>query len=114
MAIPTLLTMGKVHHTLVANEKRIRAGIILETAEAREVHHFCTLLGFGADAICPYLAMEAIFALQEDGKIAADQTRDQLVAKYINVRRLLPSSWVFLNAWIPLMCLRLQGSLCCF
>lgn len=40
------------------------AGLLVETGEAREVHQFCTLLGYGADAICPYLAMDALLALR--------------------------------------------------
>jgi hypothetical protein len=50
--------------------------------QAREVHQFATMLGYGADAICPYLAYEALFALQAAGKLPGDLTRDQIVAKY--------------------------------
>lgn len=62
-------------------------GLIIESAEPREVHHFCTLVGFGADAICPYLAIEAIWRLQNDGKIPPKptgefRTKDELVKKY--------------------------------
>ena len=58
------MSVGHVHHHLVNQQKRSRVGLLVETAEAREVHHFCLLIGYGADAICPYLAMEAIVALQ--------------------------------------------------
>jgi hypothetical protein len=51
--------------------------------QAREVHQFCTLVGYGADAICPYLAYEALFALHETGKLPAAMSRDDIVAKYI-------------------------------
>lgn len=51
--------------------------------QAREVHQFCTLVGYGADAICPYLAYEGLFALHETGKLPAALTRDDIVAKYI-------------------------------
>jgi hypothetical protein len=51
--------------------------------QAREVHQFCTLVGYGADAICPYLAYEALFALHETGKLPAAMSRDEIVAKYI-------------------------------
>jgi Glutamate synthase central domain len=86
VAVPSLLAVGRVHHWLVDSEKRTRVGVVLETAEAREVHHFCTLIGFGADAICPYLGIEALFALQEDGKIPAHLTKRDIVDKYFHVR----------------------------
>jgi glutamate synthase (NADPH/NADH) large chain len=59
-AIPTLLAMGGLHHYLVKKGTRTLVSIILETGEAREVHHFSTLIGFGADAINPYMAFESI------------------------------------------------------
>lgn len=85
MAIPTLLVCGQVHHHLVRTQMRSRVGLLLETSEAREVHHFCTLIGYGADAICPYLAFETLAALREDGKLKAEETDDILAVKYIKV-----------------------------
>ncbi len=61
------------------------AGLVVESGEARDVHHMCTLLGYGADAICPYLAMEAIVALQEDGKVDGRASRLDLIHNYIKV-----------------------------
>ena len=61
------------------------AGLLLETGEARDVHQMCTLLGYGADAICPYLAMEAIVALQEDGKVDGRASHLDLINNYIKV-----------------------------
>ena len=61
------------------------AGLVVESGEARDVHHMCTLLGYGADAICPYLAMEAIVALQEDGKVDGRASRLDLIDSYIKV-----------------------------
>ena len=55
-----LLATAAVHHHLVRQGLRMQTGLVVETGEAREVHHFCVLVGYGADAICPYLAMEAI------------------------------------------------------
>ncbi|KAF8066383.1 Glutamate synthase [NADH] [Scenedesmus sp. PABB004] len=81
--LPSLLATGAVHHHLVALKQRTRVGLIVETGEAREVHQFCTLVGYGADAICPYLAYEGLFALHECGKLPAALTRDDLVSKYI-------------------------------
>ena len=59
-AIPTLLVMSGLHHHLVAAGTRTRVSILLETGEAREVHHFAVLLGYGADAINPYMAFETL------------------------------------------------------
>ncbi|XP_052172313.1 LOW QUALITY PROTEIN: glutamate synthase 1 [NADH], chloroplastic [Diospyros lotus] len=87
VAISSLLAVGAVHHHLVKKLERTRIGLVVESAEPREVHHFCTLVGFGADAICPYLAIEAIWRLQVDGKIPPKASgeflsKDELVKKY--------------------------------
>ncbi|XWS48539.1 hypothetical protein CRYUN_Cryun13aG0086800 [Craigia yunnanensis] len=87
VAVSSLLAVGAVHHHLVKKLERTRVGLIVESAEPREVHHFCTLVGFGADALCPYLAIEAIWRLQVDGKIPPKssgefQSKDELVKKY--------------------------------
>ncbi|XP_007039009.2 PREDICTED: glutamate synthase 1 [NADH], chloroplastic isoform X1 [Theobroma cacao] len=86
-AVSSLLAVGAVHHHLVKKLERTRVGLIVESAEPREVHHFCTLVGFGADAICPYLAIEAIWRLQVDGKIPPKSSgefysKHELVKKY--------------------------------
>ena len=60
--LSALLATSTVHHHLVDKQLRTRIGIIVETGEAREVHHHCLLTGFGADGIHPYLGMEAIIA----------------------------------------------------
>jgi glutamate synthase (NADPH/NADH) large chain len=70
--VSALLACGAVHHHLVARAKRTRIGIVLETGEAREVHHHCLLVGYGADGINPYLAFEALFQSVEDGHLDAD------------------------------------------
>ncbi|HLP40821.1 MAG TPA: glutamate synthase central domain-containing protein, partial [Fibrobacteria bacterium] len=59
-AIPALLAVSAVHHHLIREGTRSQCGIIIETGEAREVHHFALLLGYGASAINPYLAFETI------------------------------------------------------
>jgi len=58
--IPALLLVGAVHHHLLAQRTRTRVGLVVETGEAREVHHFALLLGYGAAAINPYLAFDTI------------------------------------------------------
>jgi len=65
--ISALLASGTVHQFLVANETRSAIGLVLETGEAREVHHHCLLIGYGADAINPYLAFEALWDSRERG-----------------------------------------------
>ncbi|KAI7845826.1 hypothetical protein COHA_000736 [Chlorella ohadii] len=83
VAMSSLMAVGHVHHTLVNLQKRSRAGLLLETAEAREVHHIGLLLGYGVDAICPYLAFETLAALQEDGHIPGDLSLEKLADNYI-------------------------------
>lgn len=60
LAIPSLLATASVHHALIRSGQRKQTSLVIETGEAREVHHFATLLGYGADAICPWLALEVI------------------------------------------------------
>ena len=68
--VSALLATGAVHHYLVQNQLRTRIGIVVETGEAREVHHHCLLIGYGADAINPYLAFEALFQAKRDGLLS--------------------------------------------
>jgi glutamate synthase domain-containing protein 2/glutamate synthase domain-containing protein 1/glutamate synthase domain-containing protein 3 len=68
--IPSLLAVSSVHHHLVREGTRLRAGIILESGEPREVHHFATLIGFGVSAINPYLMLETLDELVYKGLIA--------------------------------------------
>lgn len=67
VAVSSLLACGAVHHHLVRAAKRTQIGIVLETGEAREVHHHCLLVGYGADAINPYLAFESLWQASRDG-----------------------------------------------
>jgi glutamate synthase (NADPH/NADH) large chain len=82
--VSALLACGAVHHHLVRTEKRTRVGIVIETGEAREVHHHCCLIGYGADAINPYLAFEALWKERRlrtlDAKRFPDD--DKIVAGY--------------------------------
>jgi glutamate synthase (NADPH/NADH) large chain len=66
IAVSALLATGAVHHHLIKHAKRTRIGIVVETGEAREVHHHCMLIGYGADAINPYLAYEALWQARRD------------------------------------------------
>ncbi|MBW3543653.1 MAG: glutamate synthase subunit alpha, partial [Planctomycetes bacterium] len=80
--LPSLLACGAVHHHLVKHEERTRIGIVLESGEAREVHHHCLLTGYGADAINPYIAFEALKQTREDGIIGPEWTDEKIVAAY--------------------------------
>ncbi len=82
--LSSLLACGAVHHHLIRKVKRTRIGIILETGEAREVHHHCLLIGYGADAINPYLAFEALWQArcQQLPEVAEFKDDDEIVAAY--------------------------------
>jgi glutamate synthase domain-containing protein 2/glutamate synthase domain-containing protein 1/glutamate synthase domain-containing protein 3 len=68
VGIPSLLACAGLHHHLIRQGTRTKASIVVETGEARELHHFATLIGYGANAINPYLAFESIEALIKDEK----------------------------------------------
>ena len=67
VAISSLLACSSIHHYLVKKEKRTQLGLIVESGEAREVHHHCLLIGYGADAINPYLAFDVLEKSLDDG-----------------------------------------------
>jgi glutamate synthase (NADPH) large chain len=68
--IPSLLLTGSVHHHLIAERSRTRAGLIVESGDARECHHIALLLGYGAAAVCPYLAVESVEEMVRRGVLA--------------------------------------------
>ena len=68
--IPSLLAVAAIHHHLVREGTRLRAGLVLESGEPREVHHFATLIGYGASAINPYVMLDTIDELTAQGRIA--------------------------------------------
>jgi glutamate synthase (NADPH/NADH) large chain len=80
--VSALLATGAVHHHLVRCNKRTRIGIVVETGEAREVHHHCLLVGYGADAINPYHAFEALWQARRDGMLDESYTDEKLVKAY--------------------------------
>jgi len=71
-ALPALLAVGAVHHYLVQKALRTRVGIIVESAEPRETHHFALLFGYGADCINPYLAYAAVEYLVQEKELPQD------------------------------------------
>ena len=72
VAIPSLLAVSAIEQHLIRTKKRTAVSIILESAEPRDVHHFATLLGYGARAVNPYLAHDCIAELVESGKLDKD------------------------------------------
>lgn len=80
--LSALVATGSVHHHLVKNKLRSRVALMVETAEAREVHHMCVLLGYGADAICPWLTFEAIMKLSRENAIKGDVSAEKGIANW--------------------------------
>jgi glutamate synthase domain-containing protein 2/glutamate synthase domain-containing protein 1/glutamate synthase domain-containing protein 3 len=81
--IPSLLAVGALHQGLLRRKLRGEAGLVIESGEPREVMHFCLLCGFGANAVNPYLALETLPKLQQEGDLPKNQTLDELTEHYI-------------------------------
>ncbi len=79
--IPSLLATAAVHHHLIRKGLRTSVGLVVETGEPREVHHFCCLAGYGAEAINPYLAFETLRAMRDE--IPEEVDEDEIVKRYI-------------------------------
>ncbi|EHQ87944.1 glutamate synthase large subunit [Desulfosporosinus youngiae] len=92
-AIPALLASSGLHHHLIRREIRTNLGIVLESGEPREVHHFCTLIGYGVTAVNPYLAYETIRDLAEkdllDGLSYAEAKKNFIKASVKGVLKVL-------------------------
>ncbi|PRT52496.1 Putative glutamate synthase [NADPH] [Wickerhamiella sorbophila] len=82
IAVSSLVATAAVHHYLVKQKERSHVALVTETAEAREVHHMCVLVGYGADAICPYLAMETLLKLNREGLLANKLTSQQVIDNF--------------------------------
>ncbi len=80
--IPSLLLTSAVHHHLIREKTRTRVGLVVEAGDVREVHHVALLIGYGAAAINPYLAMETIEDLIDTGQITG-VAREKAVAHYV-------------------------------
>jgi glutamate synthase domain-containing protein 2/glutamate synthase domain-containing protein 1/glutamate synthase domain-containing protein 3 len=81
-ALPALLAVGAVHHYLVQKALRTRVGIIVESAEPRETHHFALLFGYGADCVNPYLAYAAVEYLVQEKELS--QATPEALKNYRN------------------------------
>ncbi|HEU4466071.1 MAG TPA: glutamate synthase central domain-containing protein, partial [Agromyces sp.] len=80
--IPSLLMLSAVHHHLIRSETRMKVGLVVEAGDVREVHHVALLVGFGASAVNPYLAMETCENLVRSG-VLASVTPEQAVRNVI-------------------------------
>lgn len=83
IAIPALLATAAVHHHLIRKGLRTSVGLVVETGEAREVHHFCVLAGYGAEAINPYLAFETLSDMHTRGDFPDVVDAQEVVQRYI-------------------------------
>ena len=81
--IPSLLATAAVHHHLIREGSRTQAGLVIETGEAREVHHFCLLIGYGAGAINPYVAFETIADMKKQNLLPESLSMEQAKKNYI-------------------------------
>jgi glutamate synthase (NADPH/NADH) large chain len=81
-AIPSLLATAAVHHHLVREGTRTRCGLIIETGDAREVHHMCLLIGYGAGAVNPWVAFETLDDMISEG-LLPDTDHKRAVKNYI-------------------------------
>jgi glutamate synthase (NADPH/NADH) large chain len=80
--IPSLLSVASVHHRLIADQTRTKVGLVVETGDAREIHHMALLLSYGAGAINPYLAFDSIVDLIREGQLAG-LTPQRAIRNYI-------------------------------
>ncbi|MGR8933478.1 MAG: glutamate synthase large subunit [Gammaproteobacteria bacterium] len=81
IAIPALLATSAVHHHLIRAGLRTDVGLVVETGEAREVHHFCLLAGYGAEAVNPYLALDTLSSLRN--KLPEVLSEEEIHKRYI-------------------------------
>ncbi|MBX5478590.1 MAG: glutamate synthase large subunit [Pyrinomonas methylaliphatogenes] len=81
--IPALLATSAVHHHLIREGTRTAVGLVVESGEPREVHHFCLLIGYGASAVNPYLAFETLADMIREGMLPDGLTFDKACRNYI-------------------------------
>ena len=83
IAIPALLATAAVHHHLIRKGLRTSVGLVVESGEPREIHHFCVLAGFGAEAINPYLAFETLAEMHLNDEFPEEVDTTEIVERYI-------------------------------
>jgi len=88
MALPSLLSVGAVHQHLLKTKQRPKAAIFAEAGDAKEVHDYATLFGYGCDGVCPYIAYEALSKMNAEGLVEAKAKRefsdDEIMNNYRN------------------------------
>jgi glutamate synthase domain-containing protein 2/glutamate synthase domain-containing protein 1/glutamate synthase domain-containing protein 3 len=84
VAMPSLLAVAAVHHHLVRAGTRLRTGLVIETGEAREIHHMATLIGYGAAAINPYLMFESLDELADRSLLPEEVDQEQAEIRIVN------------------------------
>ena len=82
--VPSLMAIGAVHHHLVKKNLRTRAGLVVEAGDAWETHHFATIIGYGASAVYPFIAMDTLRALAAAGRLQEGIDADKAVSNYQN------------------------------
>nr|CAD2200522.1 unnamed protein product [Meloidogyne enterolobii] len=80
--ISALLALGAIHQCLIKQRLRMKVALIIESGEVKQVHDFCVLLGYGADAICPYMVYETCYRLRTMGLLDKNLTDDDVVQGY--------------------------------
>ncbi len=83
IAIPALLATAAVHHHLIRKGLRTSVGLVVESGEPREIHHFACLAGYGAEAINPYLAFDTLLDMHKRGEFPPEVDAYEIVARYI-------------------------------
>ena len=83
VAMPALLATAAVHHHLVREGTRLQIGLIVETGQAKEIHHVACLIGYGASAVNPYVMFESLYALHREGRLPEGMAPDEAVARTI-------------------------------
>ncbi|MDW9850985.1 glutamate synthase subunit alpha, partial [Sinorhizobium meliloti] len=83
VAIPALLATAAVHHHLIRKGLRTSVGLVVESGEPREIHHFCLLAGYGAEAINPYLAFDTLVDMHKRGEFPKEVDEKEVVYRYI-------------------------------
>ncbi len=83
VAIPALLATAAVHHHLIRKGLRTSVGLVVESGEPREIHQFCCLAGYGAEAINPYLAFDTLIDMHKRKEFPEEVSEDEVVYRYI-------------------------------
>jgi glutamate synthase (NADPH/NADH) len=88
MALPSLLAVGAVHQHLLKTKQRPKSAIFAEVGDAKEVHDYATLFGYGCDGVCPYIAYEALCKMNSEGLVEAKAKREftdeEIIGNYRN------------------------------